>query len=159
MADPRLGKVALRESYVAIMRNAEGAGLFRNLYLNIGGVPRDVLRDGERSCAFFVSAVLHLFFLIETPHATVSGLERDLKTSGWYKTDVPREGDIIFWEPKLQNGEMNAHAGFYLGDNKALSNSTGAGKVMKHHITYETNIDGTPARSIVAIYTHDSIRQ
>lgn len=144
-----------KESYIAMIQNAEGANLFRNLYASVNGEKVDIVKDGKRSCAFFCSLVLHYFNLIETPHATVSGLENDLVKSGWHKTDTPNAGDVIIWEPKLQGETATTHSGFYIGDDQAISNDWEKGVPAKNHMTYGTNDDGTPVRAIIAIYTCD----
>jgi hypothetical protein len=144
-----------KESYLAMIRNAEGTNLFRNLYASVNGEKVDIVKDGKRSCAFFSSLVLHYFNLIETSHATVAGLERDLLKSGWIKTNTPNIGDVIIWEPKLQGDTATTHSGFYLGDNQAMSNDWQTRVPIKHHMTYGVNGDGTPVRAITAIYTRD----
>lgn len=138
-----------------MIRNAEGANLFRNLYVMTNEGSEDVLKDGKRSCAVFVSSILYLFKLIGSPHATVASLERDLEQSGWRKVDVPRSGDVLVWEPRLQGEDETAHAGFYIGDDIAFSNNWETRVPTQHHFTYGTNPDGTPVRKITAIYTHD----
>lgn len=155
MAKPSLGIIRQKESYLAMMRNAPGARLFRNLYADVGGEVRDILKDGQRSCASFVSFILYSFYLIETPHSTVAGVEKDLLSSGWRRTDTPHEGDVIVWEPKLQAETESAHIGFYLGNDRAISNDWETGVPAEHHYTYGTNPDGSPVRTITAMYTHD----
>ncbi len=154
MAAP-LGNVLQKESYLAMIRNAEGSKLFRNLYARIGGERSDITKGGVTSCAYFVSIILHAFYLVETPHATVAGLERDLLRSGWQKTDTPHEGDIIVWEPVMQAGSMNAHVGFYIGEDKAISNDFEMRLIMRHHYTGGIKPDGSPVRVIAAIYTRE----
>lgn len=143
-----------KESYLAMIHNAVGSSLFRNLYLLVDGEKRDILNEGSLSCAFFVSSILHQFQLTAMPHATVSGLERDLKESGWTLAETPRVGDVLIWEPKLQGSGTNAHVGFYLGDDRAISNDWQTRMPAEHHLTYGTNPDGTPIRAVVAVYTH-----
>lgn len=155
MNTPPLGNILQKESYLAMIKNAEGSNLFRNLYANIEGKSVDIVQDGKKSCTFFVSTVLYSFYLIATPHATVSGLEQDLVSSGWRKTETPNAGDVLVWEPILQSDTVTAHIGFYLGEDQAISNDWQTRLPIKHHITYGTKSDGTPVRAITAIYTHD----
>ena len=155
MKTPPLGNILQKESYLAMIRNSVGTSLFRNLYAITGEEKQDILKNGVRSCAFFVSTVLHAFYLVETPHASVSGLERDLINSGWRKTETPNSGDVLVWEPILQVDNVNAHMGFFIGDNKAVSNDWQTRVPAEHHMTYGTKPDRTPVRAIPAIYTND----
>ena len=152
-----MAHILQKESYLAMIRNAEGANIFRNLYVMIEGKPEDILKDGKRSCAVFVSSVLCQFKLVSSAHATVAGLERDLEQSGWRRVDTPQLGDVLVWEPKLQGETESSHAGFYLGGDKAISNNWNTRVPEQHHFTYGTNKDGTPARRLTAIYTHDFV--
>jgi hypothetical protein len=138
-----------KESYLAMIHNAVGSNLFRNLYMLVDGEKEDIVRDGQRSCALFVSSILHQFQLITLPHATVAGLERDLQESGWTRVESPKAGDILIWEPKMQtDGEAHAHAGFYLDEDTAISNSDKERVPVQHHMTFGAQ------RAIVAVYTH-----
>jgi hypothetical protein len=147
-----------KESYLAMIHNAVGTNLFRNLYATVNGEKQDITKDGDLSCAFFVSSILAHFHFIESPHGTVAGVERDLKKSGWRTTNTPQPGDVLVWEKKIQNSAVNAHVGFFIGDDQAISNDWQTRVPIKHHMTYGTNEDGTPVRAIVAIYTRDYTR-
>ncbi|MHB1163503.1 MAG: hypothetical protein ACYCZZ_03220 [Minisyncoccota bacterium] len=159
MDTPPLGTILQKESYLAMIRNAEGTHLFRNLYATVDGDRQDILKDGQLSCAAFVSFVLHSFYLVETPHATVAGLERDLLNSGWHKVETPSPGDVLVWESKLQGDAETAHVGFYLGDDHAISNDWQMRVPAKHHMTFGSHPDGTPSRAITAIYTSSFLEQ
>jgi NlpC/P60 family len=147
-----------KESYLAMIHNAVGTNLFRNLYALVNGEKNDIVKDGVRSCALFVSSILNQFHFIDStiaPHAGIAGLEKNMKNSGWRITDTPQPGDIIFWEPKLQADATNSHIGFFIGNDQAISNDWQTRMPIKHHMTYGTNEDGTPVRAITAIYTRD----
>lgn len=146
-----------KESYLAMIRNSVGTNLFRNLYAVIDGEKQDILKDSNLSCSFFVSSILHQFNLIALPHATVAGLERDMKSSGWRAVKTLRPGDILIWEPILQyaDGKEHSHVGFFIGNDNAISNSNQEKTPIEHHITFGIRPNGSPARVIIAIYTHD----
>jgi hypothetical protein len=145
-----------KESYLAMINNAVGTNIFRNLYALVDGEKNDIVENGDLSCAFFVSSILHQFHLITSPHATVSGLERDLKNSGWKVTGEYHQGDVIIWEPKIQNNnEIHTHAGFFIGEDQAISNSCENKTPQKHHFTFGFKPDGSAERNIVAVYTQD----
>ena len=99
-----------------------GSPLFRNLYCTVNGEKQDILRDGDLSCAFFVSSILLPFRLPKNIHATVNGTVQALKESGWTTINEPKPGAIIVWSPQAVNGESHAHIGFYVGEGLAVSN-------------------------------------
>ena len=124
------------ESYLKYIENSVGTDLFRNFYIEEDERERDVLNDGELSCAMFVSSILTLFAQNKTPHATVSSTQNDLIKHGWVEVKFNseqdlQEGDIIIWEPvefTEEPGFLHAHIGFYLGGGFAVSNNYKTGK-------------------------------
>jgi hypothetical protein len=139
-------------SYLAAIRNSVGTRLFRNFYAEVDGKRRDVMRDGDLSCAFFVSSVLVMFGLLKKVHATVKCTVADLEKSGWQSVRVPRAGDVLVWEPVIdERGESHAHIGFALGNGMAISNASAPGVPERHSVTFGTR-GGKPRRRIEAIY-------
>lgn len=140
------------DTYLAVIENSVGSDIFRNLYAKINGKKVDITRNGNLSCAFYVSSILTIFQLIPKPHGTVEGTIRDLEQSGWKKIKTPKIGSILIWEKlNFNDGEKHKHIGFYIGNNKAISNSEKIGNPNIHHWTSGT-IKGKPARKIEAIY-------
>jgi hypothetical protein len=127
------------KSLLAIVENSVKGGdnyLFRNLYADGDGKEIDILENGSNSCAAFVSWILLALELIEKPHATVTSAEKDLLNSGWKEISELKKGAILVWEQ--QNGHR--HIGFYVGDNKAISNdSQGSGFPWLHDVTYNSS--------------------
>lgn len=114
-----------KESLLAMIENAVGTHLYRNLYARVGKHKKDILNEGDLACAFFVSSVLTIFSLINAPHATVDGTVRDMEACGWKRISKPKKGCVVVWAPKVDsNGELHKHIGFYIGDGKAVSNDT-----------------------------------
>ena len=110
------------------------------------------MRDGGLSCAFYASSVLALFQLIKKSHGTVEGAIKDLEESGWNKIKTPKIGGVLIWEKlNFENGEAHKHMGFYIGNDKAVSNSEKLGQPKIHHWTYGT-IKGKPVRKVEIIY-------
>jgi len=144
-----------KKSYIAMVRNAaKGENhTFRTLWASVDGEARDINKDGALACGFFTSAILFLNKLIKDMHAGVAGLERDLEASGWVQIPQPREGAVLVWEPRPgADGTPHLHAGFYIGDDRAVSNGSNSTHMPEeHHFTYE----GT--RKIERIWWHPSL--
>jgi len=130
-------------TYLSIIKNIAGSKSFRHLYAKVGGKKTDILKNGRLSCAFFVSSILKIFGQIKNLHATVAGTEKDLKSSGWHKIKILKEGSVIIWE-KINN---HSHIGFYLGDNKAISNDSKSRAPEIHHYAYNGK------RKIISVYS------
>ncbi|MFZ6015621.1 MAG: hypothetical protein ACOYUZ_04700 [Patescibacteria group bacterium] len=155
MSKPAKVQVDLSASYLAMIKNSVGSKAYRNFYGAVDGKCRDLVQGGNLSCAFFVSGILNFFDLINDPHLTVAGLIKDLEKSGWKKVRKPKEGDVLIWEPVdfTGDGVKHAHVGFYLGNEKAVSNSWKSGTPIKHHCTFGVKA-GKPKRRITAMYRH-----
>ena len=65
-------------------------------------------------------------------HVTVNGTIKDMRENGWQEIKKPKEGCILVWKEK-ETGEKHKHIGFYIGDNKAISNSSKRGYPTKHN--------------------------
>jgi hypothetical protein len=152
-------RILRKKSYLAMVRNAaKGENhMFRNLIADVDGTEQDINKDGALACAFFASAVLYINKFIHDMHAGVPGLERDLAGSGWIQIKEPREGAVLVWEPRAASfvpgmGEQHAHLGFYVGDDRAVSNGSNSTLMPEeHHWTY----DGT--RAVVRMWWHPDL--
>lgn len=161
MSKPNI-KIHFFETYLAVIKNSVGSKLFRNFFMEIDGKKIDATRDGIVSCAYLVSNILHMFpslKLIREPHLTVSATVKDLKESGWTEIAEPRIGAILVWEPKMAAGSLNAHIGFYIGDDKAVSNFYETGMPAEHHWTSGTNADGSPVRKVEMILWNPALEE
>ena len=147
----KIFNIDVLRSYLAMIKNSPGTKIFRNLYVNMSGGKTDVLKNGNLSCAIFVSSILYQWGLITNTHASVESTVKDMSDFGWHKIKKPRPGCVIEWEPKLINGSINKHLGFYLGKNKAISNRIEKGFPLLHHWTYGTK-NGKPVRKVEAIF-------
>jgi hypothetical protein len=124
----------LAETYLAVIKNSLGSKMFRNLYALVGGQKKDITQNGNLSCAFYVSSILLLFKLIKEVHATVSGTERDMREFGWTDIKKPKNGCVLVWkETDFTNGSLHKHIGFYVGQQKAISNNYKLGYPTKHN--------------------------
>jgi hypothetical protein len=142
------------KSYCAVIRNSVGTEMFKNFYVSDGGAVKDIMNDGEFSCAFFVSSVLALFEYIPKPRATVDSTYEDLKKSGWEEISEPVEGSVLFWDEMFFEGDgLHAHVGFYIGDEQAISNDCKSGRVAQHHWTFNGE------REVRAILWKEDIRK
>lgn len=152
----------LSKSYLQTINNSVGSVQYRNFYVldTDTGETRDILENGNLSCAIFVSNILHMFSniskLIDAPHVTIISTIKDIERSGWYNTwdqnsDISniKPGAIIHWE-KIDFGiaGYHEHIGFYVGNSEAISNDSRQYKITKHSY----NFNGT--RKIEKIYWH-----
>jgi hypothetical protein len=156
-----LVKTLLKDTYLAIIKNACGSVIWSNYYALVNGKKEDIVHDGATSCAFFVSSILKTFDLIKKLHLTVKGTEKDLKESGWQRIKVSSKmpkGSIIIWERKLsvdkqlKKQERHNHIGFYIGDEKAVSIWTYHNFPVIHHWTYNKS------RKIIRVYWNKQIK-
>ena len=126
------------DTYIAVVKNSVGSKIFRNLYAKVNGKKTDITRNGELSCAFYVSSVLLLFKFIKEGHATVDSTVKDLKKSGWEKIKKPKIGSVVIWEKiDFSNGDFHKHIGFFIGNNRAISNISELGYPDEHHLTFD----------------------
>jgi len=129
--------IALYDSYINAIRNSIGSKIFKNYYAYVNGKKRDILRDGNLSCAVYVSSILLLFGLTDRIHTTVKDTVFSLHKYGWSKINRSRIGAILVWEAKkFPNGETHKHIGFYIGKGQAISNSSKLKSPIVHNWTY-----------------------
>lgn len=143
-----------RDTYLAMIKNSAGTKMFRNFYARVDGKKTDVMKNGDLSCAFFVSSLLSILGLAETTHGTIESTIKDMKQSGWKSVKKLASGNIIVWEEKKEH----EHIGFYIGNNKALSNSSTKKSPAIHHFTYGVK-NSKPVRKIEAIYWHKKLNE
>lgn len=151
--------IAIRQldTYLTMVRASEGATMYRTLWADVDGVRRDILDNGRVSCAFYVCSMLFHFRLIEQMHATITGLEADLKRSGWRQVEHLVPGAVIIWEKAVQEGgEAHEHVGIYLGEYLAVSHSDKTKTPVIHERYFGS---GKDLRRIRAIYVHDFLSQ
>jgi hypothetical protein len=149
-------KILRKKSYLAMIRNsAKGENhMFRNDYALVDGQEQDINANGALACSFFASAILYTNKLIKDMHAGTMGLEKDLKASGWVQIDELREGALVVWEPQQGRfvpgmGHEHGHLGFYIGNNRAVSNGSNSTLMPEEH---DATYDGT--RKIERIWWH-----
>lgn len=139
------------DTYLATVKNSVGSKLFRNYFAFVNGKKNDIMDNGDLSCAFFVSALLKINNLLPDIHGTVNGTEIEMKKNNWKKIKNPKIGSVLVWQAlKFKNGG-HKHIGFYIGKNKAISNSSRGGYPRIHHWTFGTK-NGEPKRRIEVIY-------
>ena len=131
-------KILPELSYKRMIENSVGTKMFNSLFIEgSDGNPKDVLNNGEFSCAFFVSSILVLGNLLAKPRATVNSLYDELSKSSDFieisESDLD-SGDIIFWEEiEFEDGSKNKHTGFYIGNKEAISMVYLKKEVARHH--------------------------
>ena len=148
-------KFDLKNTYLAIINNSLGAKIFQTVFVKRNKTKTDVCDGGRLSCAVFVSYVLKLVDLIDTAHATVTSTIVDMEKTGWYKINREKVGSVLVWEEgDTSNGHQ--HIGFYIGNKKAISNSSKYGVPKMHHWTYGIS-KNKPKRQIKAMYWHNKL--
>lgn len=150
-------KFDLYNTYIAAIKNSIGTKMFQNLYITENGKKVDAAGGGEFACATFASSVLVITDnLIDKTHATVEKTLKDMQKNDWYKIEEPREGAVLIWAPWAKSDRW--HIGFYIGNEKAISNDgTDTKTPQEHHWTYGKK-NGKPARKVVSIWWNDRLR-
>ena len=152
-------KILTYQNYLSVIKNSQNSKIFRNFYVLNNNKKRDILKNGQFSCARYVSSILKLFDLISETHTTVDGSIKDMLNNNWRPTKKLIPGNVLLWEEKIQvNGKVHQHLGFYLNKDKAISNSSKKGVPVIRHLTYGMTKDGQPKRKIIEIFTHQIIK-
>ncbi len=146
-------KLLLKKTYLSFIKGAVGSKSYQSNFARIKGKDQDILNKGQFSCAFFVSSVLKTFSLLSDLHTTVNGTVLDMKRNGWKLITKPRPGSVILWEEK----QGNKHLGFYIGNNKAVSNCKTKFSPCIHHWTYGIQ-NHKPKRKVEKIFWHNCIK-
>jgi hypothetical protein len=138
-----------RKTLLKLIENSVGTKLFRNNYFFVDDKSKDLLRNGELSCAFYVSSILYLLKLIKDIHATVQGTIKDMEESDWYEIKKPKKGAVILWD-KDKTGHY--HIGFYWNKKRAVSNVSSKKSPNFHPLNYKN-------RKILAFYFHKELEK
>ncbi len=134
-------EILKKKTYIKAIENSVGSKIFNSIFVRFkdSGEEKDILDDGDASCAYFVSGILAIFQLMDRPHATVGTVQKLLaENKEWKIVDVNEieAGDVIFWKKiTYENGDSNAHAGFALSDLEAVSTDYRTRMVFKHLIS------------------------
>ena len=153
-------KILNYQNYLQVIKASQGSKMFQRFYVLDNNKKRDILKNGQLSCARYVSSILKLFDLISETHATVDGTMKDMLENDWQPTKKLIPGNVLVWEEKkYPNGQLHRHNGFYLGNNKAISNSSKKGIPIVHYITYGQTKEGQRKRKIIQILTHPIIEK
>jgi len=148
-------QILRKETYLKAIENSVGSRLFNSVFVKFkdSGKTADILNDGMYSCAFFVSSLLYLFQAIDKPHATVANVMKFLETNEkWHKVDGGNNeaGDVIFWEKIVfDDGSENAHIGFAVSKDEAVSTDYKQKLIARHPIIREQT-----KRGIEAVYRY-----
>jgi len=140
-----------KETYLRMIKNSPGTRLFNSIFIKFKNTGKilDILKNGEYSCAFFVSGILTLLKYLNSPHATVKSIREALIKKKWKRTrkGPVQPGDVLIWEEMIfPDGTKNQHIGFALNKKQAVSTNYKKRKVVKHHITFNNK------RKIVEVF-------
>lgn len=135
-----------------------GTPIFRSVFATVDGEEKDLTRNGQASCAVFVSGLLVWAEKLKRMSATVRSLEEELKENGWLETNDKLPAAVVIWEATKQaDGELHEHTGFILNEVEAVSHSDKELSPVRHHVTYGETDDGKPVRAIKCIYRHPDL--
>lgn len=143
-----------KKSYLQLLRNSVGSNMFRSFYVRTDQLGEfDALGGGQSSCAFYVSGVLTMFNKIKGVHGTVANTEEDMVQSGWFPVleEEIQEGDVVVWSELPTVHGQQAHIGFYIGDDRAISASSLERTIVEHDLYF-----GDVHRGISRLYRTDS---
>ena len=152
-------KILTYQNYLQMIKASQGSRMFLRLYVLENNKKKDILKNGELSCAYYLSSILKIFDLISELHTTVKSTIEDMRKSGWQPTKKLKSGNVLIWqEKKFPDGTIHQHLGFYLEQNKAISHRPEKKMPIIHHFTYGQTKTGQPKRKIIQILTHKIIR-
>lgn len=141
-------EILKKESLVKALENSVGSRLFNSLLVRFSDSEqvKDILNDGELSCAYFVSSLLVMHGLLGETHTTVANLRQVLTENPKWQ-EVPLEsveaGDVVFYKKRtFADGSGNAHVGFAVGKTDAVSTDYKKKAVSQHKLDY------TPIESV-----------
>ncbi len=129
---------ALYKSYLAAIKNSIGSRIFRKLYMYDKNTDRvvEVLQNGNLSCAYFVSSVLHHFGLLDGIRLNVEETAAAMKEQGWQTIKKPVPGSVIVWNKIYfkKSKSWHGHIGFFVGPGRAISTSSRLGVPVIHNL-------------------------
>jgi len=142
------------KTMLAMIENSVLTKMFRVCYALVNGEEEEVLQNGNRSCAMYVSSILVLFKLMKEVQLTVHKAVADMETSGWVETKTLLPGCVLVWKEKeYGNGNPRRHIGFYVGNELAVSNDGNTGYPMHHEYkTYN-------GRGLEKIFSHPALSE
>ena len=126
-------KQLLKPTLLKMIEGSVGTKMFRNNLFEEEGKEVDILKNGNLSCAFYVSSIFYLLKMIGGVHATVAGTVSDLLASDWKIVSNPEAGDVIIW---VADETGHKHIGFCVGEGKSISNDSKLGYPTEHHWTF-----------------------
>lgn len=147
--------LAIKASFLAMVRNSVGTEMFRNLYRETPDGPEDVIFDGDLACAFSISAILSTFGLIKGGiHTTVDATIWDLVHSGWKVCDTPSAGAVVLWGEKMgDDGRTHKHLGICIDTKCALNNVAAMKSLQIVELNSLVDHEGNP-RPVLWYYKH-----
>ena len=84
---------------------------------------------------------------------TVKSTLIDLEDFGWYKISKVKPGAVLMWEEfDFGDGDLHEHIGFYIGNNKAISNDYKTGRPKLHDYKFDKK-----NRAIETIWWHKKL--
>ena len=114
-----------KKSYLSHIANSVQSGAYHHFFALVDDAETEIIKDGDKACALFVSSALAAFGLLPHCDVTVHRVLRLMLENGWEKTTELKKGCIIVWEEVVNGkGTSRKHIGFYMGNSVAVSNSS-----------------------------------
>lgn len=146
--------VLTTKTMLAMIESSVGTTMFQQCFALVNGEEEEVLQNGNRSCAVYLSSILVLSKLMKEVQLTVRRAITDMETCGWIETETLLPGCVLVWKEKdYGKGNLRRHIGFYVGDGIAISNDGETGCPMPHdYLTYN-------GRGLEKIYWHPALSE
>jgi hypothetical protein len=139
------------DNYMSVIEKSAGTNMFRDWYCTVNGEKQNVTKNGDLSCALYVSSLLRMFGLVNETQITVHRAIAEMERCGWRAITEPKRGAVVVWdERETETGIQRKHIGFCLGNGNAISNRDEQGSPMIDKLDYRpilsylwhTNLDG-----------------
>lgn len=129
------GPLDLRATFLDLVIGSVGTNMYRNVHVVRSEDVVNVTDDGDLSCAYYVSAVLRHFHLIQHGfYTTITHTLADMRRSGWEVCEKPAPGVVVVWVSKECTDGPHRHIGICLDETYCVSNSPIARTPQKHEI-------------------------
>lgn len=152
---------ALSRKYIETVMGSVNSLKYRQHHvLTSDGITQTVFADSGVASAYHVSSILNSLQLsLGEIRLNILDILADLEVSAWERTKTLSKGAVVVWEPySYVSGKPRQHIGFYIGNDRAVSNISDAHIPTEHDVYFrDEKRHLIVERSIVYIFTHPLI--